>query len=118
MTSRIYTALENPVELRKDILNTNIEIIEMMEDLESIKELRHNKHNNFLFLKAYIKEIHSAVSSLRNRFPHIEHNEEDELKKESEKIDIEFEGYSKDSNEFDKLEKELFILKEKLKEIN
>jgi len=117
MTSRIYTTLENPVELRKDILNANIGIIEMMEDLEKVNELRHNKHNSFLFLKAYMKEIHSAINSLRNRFPHLEYNEEEDLKKEAEKIDVEFEGYSKDSTEFERLEKELFVLREKLKEM-
>ena len=118
MTSKIYTTLRSPVELRKDLLTANIEIIEMMEDFEGIRELRTNKQNTFLFMKVYIKEIHSSINKLKSRFPHLEFNEEEELKKEAEKIDIEFEGYSKDSNEFEKLEKELFILREKLKEIN
>ncbi len=117
MTSKIYTTLRSPVELRKDLLKANIEVIELMEELEGIKELRANKHNTFLFMKAYIKEIHSSITRLRSRFPHLEYNEEEELKKEAEKIDMEFEGYSKDSNEFERLEKELFILREKLKEI-
>ena len=68
-------------------------------------------------LKAFIKEIDSAVSSLRMKFPHIKSDEEDELKKEAEKIDIEFEGYVKQDNEMDKLERELFALREKLKEV-
>jgi|SRR3989344_1416290 len=118
MTSRIYTTLRNPIELRKDLLKANIEIIELMEDFEGIRELRTNKHNTFLFMKAYIKEIHSSISRLRLKFPHLEFDEEDELKKEAEKIDVEFEGYSKDSNEIDKLEKELFVLREKLREMD
>ena len=116
--SKIYTTLESPVELRRDLLRTNIKIIEIMEDLENIKELRHNKHNTFLFLKAFMKEIHSAINGLRMRFPHLEFSEEEELKKEAEKIDVEFEGYTKDDKEIDKLEKEMFMLKEKLKEVS
>tara|TARA_Y100000034_G_C6907867_1_gene421887 strand:+ start:135 stop:488 length:354 start_codon:yes stop_codon:yes gene_type:complete len=115
--SKIYTTLEDPNELRRDLLRTNIKVIEMMEDLENIKEVRHNKHNTFLFLKAYMKEVHSAISGLRMRFPHIKGDEEDELKKEAEKIDIEFQGYVRQDKEIDKLERELFNLKEKLKEV-
>ena len=105
------------MELRRELLKTNIKVIEILEDLEGIKELRHNKHNTFLFLKAYMKEINSSINGLRMRFPHLEFNEEDELKKEAEKIDIEFEGYSKDDKEINRLEKELFVLREKLKEV-
>jgi len=45
-------------------------------------------------------------------------NEEDELKKEAEKVNLEFEGYVKDNKEIDKLERELFAIKEKLKDVN
>src|SRR3989338_11447732 len=115
--SKIYTTLEYPDNLRKDLLRTNIKVIEMMEDLENLKEVRQNKHNTSLFLKAFIKEIDYSVSSLRMKFPHIKSDEEDELKKEAEKSDIEFEGYVKQDNEMDKLERELFALREKLKEV-
>jgi predicted RNase H-like nuclease (RuvC/YqgF family) len=64
-----------------------------------------------------MKEMHSAISGLRMRFPHMEYNQEEELKKEAERIDIEFKGYIKEDKEIDKLEKELFHLKEKLKEV-
>lgn len=115
--SNIYTTLEAPVELRKDILKANIKIIEMMEDFESIKELKHNKHRRFLFLKAYMQEINSALTGLRMRFPHVKFDEEDKLKKESEKINIEFDNYVKPDKAVDKLEKELFMLREKLKDM-
>jgi hypothetical protein len=116
--SKIYTTLENPVNLRREILKANIKVIELLEELENIRELKHNKHNTFLYFKAYIKEIHSAINGLRMRFPHMEFSEEEELKKEAEKVNIEFEGYIKDDKEMDKLEKELFMLREKLKEVN
>jgi len=116
--TKIYTTLESPTEIRRNLLRSNIKIIEMLEDLENLKELRHNKHNTFLFLRAYIKEIYSAISGLRMRFPHLEYDQEEELKKEAEKIDLEFKGYVKQDNEIDKLERELFQLKEKLKEVS
>ena len=116
--SKIYTTIEKPVDLRKDLLGSSIKVIEMMEDLENVKELRHEKHNTFLFLKAYMKEIDSPINSLRMRFPHMKFDEEDQLKREAEKIDVEFEGYVKPDKEMDNLQKELFELKEKLKGIN
>jgi len=116
--TKIYTTLEAPVELRKDILKSNIKIIEMLEDLESIKELKHNKHRTFLFLKAYMQEINSSLTGLRMRFPHVKFDEEDILKRESEKINIEFDNYVKPDKVVDKLEKELFVLREKLKEMD
>tara|TARA_Y100000310_G_C20651224_1_gene799550 strand:- start:1223 stop:1576 length:354 start_codon:yes stop_codon:yes gene_type:complete len=116
--SKIYTTLESPVDLRKQILKANMGVIELLEDLENIKELKHNKHNTFLYLRAYIKEIHSAITGLRMRFPHMKFSEEEELKKESEKVHLEFEGYVKDNKEIDKLERELFVIKEKLKDFS
>ena len=115
--TKIYTTLEQPVSLRKNLLKANINMIEMLEDLESIKELKHNKHKTFLFLRAYMKEINSAINGLRMRFPHMKYNEEEELKRESEKVNLEFEGYVKDNKEIDKLEREMFVLKEKLKDM-
>lgn len=115
--TKIYTTLESPIDLRKDLLNSNIKIIEILEDMENIKELRHNKHNTFLFLLAYMKEIQSGINGLRMKFPHIAYSEEEELKKEAEKIDLEFQGYVKPDKETDKLERELFQLREKLKEV-
>ena len=104
--------------LRRDLLNSNINIIEILEDFEKIKELRINKHNTFLYLKAYMKEIHSLVNGLRSRFPKMEFDQEEEIKRDIEKVDIEFEEISKNSGEFERLEKELFALKEKLKEVS
>lgn len=116
--SEIYTTLETPVDLRKDILKSNIKIIEMMEDLEGLKELKHNKHRRFLFLKAYMQEINSNLNELRKRFPYIKFDEEDKLKRESEKINVEFDNYIKPDKAVDKLERELYVLREKLKEMD
>jgi|SRR3989338_7773737 len=115
--SKIYTTIEMPDELRRNLLRCNIKVIEILEDFENIKELRYNKGNTFLFLKAYLREIHSAVSSLRMKFPHMEYDQEEELRKEAEKIDLEFKGYVREDKEVDRLEKELFQIKEKLKEV-
>jgi len=115
--TKIYTTLESPVDLRKYILEANMSVIELLEDLESIKELKHNKHNTFLYLKAYMREIHSGINGLRMRFPNMKFNEEEMLKKEAQKVNLEFEGYVKDNKEIDKLERELFVIKEKLKDI-
>ncbi len=116
--SKIYTTLKDPTDLRKHLLSANIGVIELMEDLENLKELRSNKHHTFLFLKAYMKEITSSINGLRNRFPHLKNTEEEELKKEAENINIEFKGYVKDDKEINKLEREMFILREKLKDIS
>ena len=115
--SKVYTTLDAPIELRRNLLRSNIKVIEMLEDLEKLRELKVNKYKTFLFLKAYMKEIHSSINSLRMKFPHIQFDEEEELKKEVERVDVEFDSYIKKDSEVDKLEKELFILQEKLREV-
>src|SRR3989338_5568320 len=116
--SKVYTTLDSPVGLRKDLIESSIHAIEMMEDFERLAELRHAKHKTFLFLQAYTKELHNLMVTLRMKFPRLEYNEEKKQKIEVEKINIEYDGYVRKDNEVDNLEKELAVLKEKLKDVS
>jgi len=116
--SKIYTTLESPVGLRRDLLNSSIGVLEVLEDFEKLKEIRDAKHKSFLFIQAYMKEIHNLLVALRMKFPRLEHNEEDKLKMESERINVEYEGYTIKEKEVDNLERELSVLREKLKDVS
>jgi hypothetical protein len=116
--SKIYTTLESPVGLRKDLLNSNIEILEILEDFEKLKEIRDAKHKSFLFIQAYMREIHNLLVTLRMKFPRLEFSEEDKLKRESERINVEYEGYTMKEKEVNNLERELSVLREKLKDVS
>src|SRR3989344_1255708 len=66
--SKIYTTLESPVGLRRDLLNSSIGVLEVLEEFE--------------------------------------------------RINVEYEGYTIKEKEVDNLERELSVLREKLKDVS
>ena len=114
----VYTTLDSPFGLRKDLLEGTICVVEMMEDFEKLIELRETKHKTFLFINANIRELHDLLVKLRRKFPKVKFSDEGKLSMESEGLRVEYEGFVKKSKEVNNLERELSIIKEKLKDVS
>ena len=69
----IYIDVASSVyDVRKDILNVNMEVINLLKKYEYFKELRQNKQKGFAILKEIMKEINNDFVKLKNDLPEIQ----------------------------------------------
>lgn len=103
-------------DVRKDILNVNIEVINLLKKYEYFKELRQNKQKGFAILKELMKEIDTDFSKLKSDLPEIQSQREEKLKLkvEEKKFIIK---HKKVNKEISSLEKEMNKLKLKLRNL-
>ena len=114
----IYIDVASSVyDVRKDILNVNMEVINLLKKYEYFKELRQNKQKGFAILKEIMKEINNDFVKLKNDLPDIQSKKEEKikLKVEEKKFIIKHEKVNK---EISSLDKEMNKLKLKLRELS
>ena len=114
----IYIDVASSVyDVRKDILNVNMEVINLLKKYEYFKELRQNKQKGLAILKDLMKEINDDFDKLKNELPDIQSKKEEKikLKVEEKKFIIKHEKVNK---EISSLDKEINKLKLKLRELS
>ena len=111
----IYINVGDSIGIRRDILGTNISLINLLKKYEYLKEIRNNKHKGFVILKELLKEINNDFLRFRNDLPYIEHKKEERIKLRVEENRFE-RKHRKVNKELTSLEREMEQLKLKLKE--
>lgn len=69
MKGEFYAGVENPVELRKNILETSKDVIHDLQRYESLKLIRGQKRAAMSKLKEKIAEINSLIAKLSSALP-------------------------------------------------
>ena len=64
-----FMRVENPSDLRRQILENSKSVIESLRRFEKIKDLRAEKLNSIVKLKRMISELHEISSRLRDSLP-------------------------------------------------
>jgi len=114
----IYIDVASSVyDVRKDILNVNMEVINLLKKYEYFKELRQNKQKGFAILKELMKDINNDFVKLKNDLPEIQPQREEKikLKVEEKKFVIK---HKKVNKEISSLDKEMNKLKWKLRSLS
>ncbi len=64
-----YVGLKQPVELRRNVLESSKDAIQLMQRYEKLRELRKSKEDGMLKLKDDIDNIRKAVRKLKSVLP-------------------------------------------------
>ncbi|MBL7148190.1 MAG: hypothetical protein ISS82_05170 [Nanoarchaeota archaeon] len=112
----IYINVGDSIGIRRDILGTNIGLINLLKKYEYLKEIRNNKHKGFVILKELLKDINNDFLKFRNELPYIEHKKEERIKLKVEENKF-ITKHRKVNKELTSLEREMERLKLQLREI-
>lgn len=109
-----YIGIKDPVELRRNLLETSKHLIQFLKRQEEIKELRTGKAQLIIQLKEETEDITKLMMKLRRSLPKtkIRAAALDEKKEPAEKTATVKSG--KDATELDKLESELVEIENRL----
>ncbi|OIO64060.1 hypothetical protein AUJ83_00230 [Candidatus Woesearchaeota archaeon CG1_02_33_12] len=75
-----YVGVEEPVSLRKKLLESSKEIIQGLKDYEELKLIREERHKKIIEFKEKIDEILSLASWLKEQLPKQELKEQLSIK--------------------------------------
>lgn len=64
-----FVRIDNPSDLRKQVLENSKSVIESLRRFEKIKDMRAEKLNNIIKLKQIMSEIFELTSRLRSTMP-------------------------------------------------
>ena len=64
-----YAGIQDPIEIRKSLLESSKEMLQMLQRHEKFKEVRREKHDNIVLLKSDIKEIQKLFVKLKTSLP-------------------------------------------------
>ncbi|MAG15975.1 hypothetical protein CMO88_02845 [Candidatus Woesearchaeota archaeon] len=67
----IYVGVENPVEIRRALLESSKSLIKILQENESRRQRREQKHKFVVELKSKIKEINQLIIHLKSELPKI-----------------------------------------------
>lgn len=79
-----FIGLDNPIELRKNILEPTREVIQFLQSYEEFKKLKEEKTNSIIRLKDDLRLIKASVNRLRKLLPKSKIKVEKEQKKAKE----------------------------------
>jgi hypothetical protein len=65
----IYVGMDNPVEIRKNILESSRDMIHALQSYEKLKLIRAEKDRNMQMLNAMLKEIRMIIADLQDEMP-------------------------------------------------
>tara|TARA_Y100000034_G_scaffold106294_1_gene134890 strand:- start:776 stop:1225 length:450 start_codon:yes stop_codon:yes gene_type:complete len=133
-----YVSIQDPIELRRSLLESSKEMLQLLKRNEKFKEVRKEKKENILQLKEDLKDIKKLFAKLRNNLPltHLrvilrqekeradalaaEERKHHKVKKPSKKKEVakqkpkEAKVSHREMDDLDKLEKELASIEGKL----
>ena len=67
----VYVGLDNPVEIRRALLESSKSLIKILQENESRKHKREQKHKLIMELKETIKELTGLLSELKSQLPKV-----------------------------------------------
>jgi len=67
----IYVGLENPVEIRRALLESSKNLIKILQENESRKQKREQKHRLVAELKEILKDLTQLLGQLRSQMPKV-----------------------------------------------
>lgn len=122
-----FVRIKEPVEVRRNILETLKEIVEVLQRFEKFKQLRHEKLEKINKLRALLRQANRMLGDLRGKLPqtnlraaaareapvHHAHHK----KKKKPKASGQKEPQKKELTQVEKLEAELSAIESKLKSL-
>lgn len=121
-----FVRIKDPVEVRRNILETLKEIVEVLQRFEKFRQLRHEKIEKISHLRVLLRQANKMLGELRGRLPqtnlraavsreapaHKAHHKKKKAKASEEKA-----PEKKELTEVEKLEAELSAIESKLKSL-
>lgn len=124
-SQELYVSIREPIEIRRNLLESSKDIIETLKRFQNISGLKDKKLNEINNLKSDVRDINRLLSKLRGGLPKtklkFEAVQETEKQKGHEKkaqTESKAEKPKKELTEIEKLEKELEEIESKLNEIS
>lgn len=110
-----HVGIKDPIELRKNLLESSRDIIKSLQKHERFKAIRERKIEQIIKLKNVMSDIEKLNKRLKAELPKIElrAKEKEEIPKKYKKIKP-----SGNISEVEKLEKELDFIESKLNELS
>ncbi|MBW3010666.1 hypothetical protein KY326_00395 [Candidatus Woesearchaeota archaeon] len=105
-----FVGIKDPVEIRRDLLESTKDTITIIKTYENIKALRTEKAKYMLVIQKLIKELNILVSKLKRVLPETRVREKPKAAAREDKE----EKPPRKLTEFEKLEAELSSIEEKL----
>ncbi|MDP2749913.1 MAG: hypothetical protein Q8O89_03720 [Nanoarchaeota archaeon] len=125
-----YVSLKDPVEIRKNILESSKGIIQLLQRYDHIVELKNNRLHKIAELRKIAKELARLAGQLKMALPSVDSIER-ESKREASKVEKEIKTKQKEikekpkpvlenrkTSELKKLESELLEIENKLKNLS
>lgn len=121
-----FVRVKDPVEVRRNILETLKEIVEVLHRFEKFRQLRHEKIEKISHLRVLLRQSNKMLGELRGKLPqtnlraavsreapaHKSHHKRKKSKSTEEKA-----PQKKEMTEVEKLEAELSAIESKLKSL-
>ncbi len=118
-----FVRIDNPSDLRRQILENSKSVIESLKRIEKIRDIRADKYNNIVKLKEILSELFELTSRLRSSLPQPKMSpviKKKVFKKAAEKTQttaVRPAAPKAKSNDLDKLESELSDIESKLSKL-
>ncbi len=118
-----YLVIEEPVEIRKNVLSSAKEMLEILQGFEKLKKVRQEKEQTIEEMKAKLKDIFATISQLKTQIPkvkeHIPHELSEVIRPERKPRPLHKEQKkpSKPMTTMEKLEKELAEIEAQLSKL-
>lgn len=121
-----FVQIKEPVEVRRNILETLKEIVEVLQRFEKFKQMRHEKLERINKLRVLLRQANRMLGDLRGKLPQTNlraaaarespvHKAHHKKRKKSKKEDKE--PQKKELTQVEKLEAELSAIESKLKSL-
>ncbi|MBI2660550.1 hypothetical protein HYX07_05295 [Candidatus Woesearchaeota archaeon] len=121
-----FVRVKDPVEVRRNILETLKEIVEVLQRFEKFKQLRHEKIEKISHLRVLLRQANKMLGEMRSKLPQtnlraaasrepaqkIHHRKKKKGKSAEEKA-----PQKREMTEVEKLESELNAIESKLKSL-
>lgn len=121
MTEEYYTRLEEPLQARKQLLETSRIMVLLLQRFETLQEKRKQRIGAIEKLKTLLKETHDLLDQLRKTLPQVKiplKTETKQEKKQEKTEDKQTKEQPYKTRDLDKIEAELRRLEIKLKALS